>query len=105
QHPGRTLHLLRQRLEHLSDRLPRAMQSGMKARRQQLQGLAQTLQIVSPLATLGRGYSILLDERGQAIRSASQTHAGQRLKAKLGEGELAVRVEDNHLEPATLPLL
>ncbi|MNO92556.1 exodeoxyribonuclease VII large subunit [compost metagenome] len=65
----------------------------------------QTLHVVSPLATLGRGYSILLDERGQAIRSAAQTHTGQRLKAKLGEGELHVRVEDNHLTPVTLSLL
>ncbi|WP_312929417.1 exodeoxyribonuclease VII large subunit, partial [Stutzerimonas nitrititolerans] len=105
QHPGRTLALLRQRLEHLSQRMPRAMQEQLNNRRQQLQGLAQTLHIVSPLATLSRGYSILLDERGQAIRRASQTQPGQRLKAQLGEGELEVRVEDNHLEPVTLPLL
>ena len=105
QHPGRTLALLRQRLEHLSQRMPRAMQERLNNRRQQLQGLAQTLHIVSPLATLSRGYSILLDERGQAIRRASQTQPGQRLKARLGEGELEVRVEDNHLEPVTLPLL
>ena len=47
----------------------------------------------------------LLDERGHAIRNAAQTHTGQRLKAKLGEGELQVRVEDNHLTPVTLSLL
>ena len=105
QHPGRSLNLLRQRLEHLSSRLPRAMQANLKGRRQQLQSLVQTLNVVSPLATLSRGYSILLDERGQAIRSASQTEPGQRLKARLGEGELDVRVEDNHLQPVTLPLL
>ena len=105
QHPGRTLVLLCQRLEHLSARLPRAMQERLNSRRQQLQGLAQTLNIVSPLATLSRGYSILLDERGQAVRSASQTRPGQRLTARLGEGELDVRVEDNHLQPVTLPLL
>ncbi len=105
QHPGRTLNLLRQRLDHLSSRLPRAMQANIKGRRQQLQGLAQTLNVVSPLATLSRGYSILLDDRGQAIHSASQTQPGQRLKARLGDGELDVRVEDNHLQPVTLPLL
>ncbi|MNV74336.1 Exodeoxyribonuclease 7 large subunit [compost metagenome] len=61
--------------------------------------------MVSPLATLARGYSILLDERGQAIRSAAQTRNGQRLTARLNEGELQVRVEDNHLTPVTLSLL
>ncbi len=105
QHPGRQLALLRQRLDSLAERLPRAMREGLKARRLQLQSQMQTLHVVSPLATLGRGYSILLDERGQAIRNAEQTRPGQRLKAKLAEGELQVRVEDNHLTPVTLSLL
>ncbi|TRX76391.1 exodeoxyribonuclease VII large subunit [Pseudomonas mangiferae] len=105
QHPGRALALLRQRLEHLQARLPRAMGEALRDRRRQLQGLGQTLHVVSPLATLGRGYSILLDERGQAIRSAAQTRIGQTLRARLGEGELDVRVSDNHLEPVTLSLL
>ncbi|MBD9482306.1 exodeoxyribonuclease VII large subunit [Pseudomonas sp. PDM14] len=105
QHPGRQLALLRQRLDSLAERLPRATQQLLRQRRQALASLAQTLQIVSPLATLGRGYSILLDERGKPIRSAAQTHPGQRLKARLGEGELEVRVEDNHLTPVTLSLL
>jgi exodeoxyribonuclease VII large subunit len=105
QHPGRTLALLRQRLDSLSQRLPRAIRETLKTRRLQLQSQMQTLHVVSPLATLSRGYSILLDERGHAIRSAEQTHNGQRLKARLGEGELQVRVEDNHLAPITLSLL
>lgn len=105
QHPGRNLALLRQRLDGLAARLPRAMHSQLRSQRQQLGALAAQLQIVSPLATLGRGYSILLDERGQAVRSAAQTQPGQRLKARLGEGELDVRIEDNHIQPATLSLL
>ncbi len=105
QHPGRTLAMLRQRIEGLAERLPRAMREGLKARRVQLNNQMQTLHIVSPLATLSRGYSILLDERGQAVRRAEQTRTGQRLTAKLGEGELQVRVEDNHLTPVTLSLL
>ncbi|MFI8981556.1 exodeoxyribonuclease VII large subunit [Ectopseudomonas khazarica] len=105
QHPGRSLALLRQRLDGLAERLPRAMQGQLRNQRQRLGALAGQLQIVSPLATLGRGYSILLDERGQAVRSAVQTQPGQRLKARLSEGELDVRVEDNHVQPATLSLL
>ena len=105
QHPGRQLALLRQRLDSLAERLQRAMGEGLKSRRLQLQSQIQTLHVVSPLATLGRGYSILLDERGNAIRSATQTRPGQRLQARLGEGQLLVRVEDNHLTPVTLSLL
>ncbi|MBS7663639.1 exodeoxyribonuclease VII large subunit [Pseudomonas lalucatii] len=105
QHPERALQLLRQRLASLAERLPRAMREGLKARRLQLHSQVQTLNAVSPLATLGRGYSILLDDRGRAIRRAADTQPGQRLKARLGEGELDVRVEDNHVQPATLSLL
>ena len=105
QHPGRTLAFLKQRLDVLAERLPRAIKENLKTRRLQLQNQVQTLNVVSPLATLGRGYSILLDERGRAIRTAEQTKTGQRLTAKLAEGELQVRVEDNHLTPVTLSLL
>lgn len=105
QHPGRQLALLRQRLEQLAERLPRVMQRQLKERQQRLAGTVQTLQIVSPLATLGRGYSILLDERGHAVRSAAEVANGQKLTARLAEGELAVRVLDNHQEPTTLSLL
>lgn len=93
QHPERQLKMLRQRLDHLAAALPRAMDATLKDRRQHLQSLAQTLNVASPLATLGRGYAILLDERGQAIRAAAQTRPGQRLHARLAEGELDLRVE------------
>lgn len=105
QHPGRQLALLRQRLEQLAEQLPRVMQRQLKERQQRLAGAVQTLQIVSPLATLGRGYSILLDERGQAVRAAGQVQPGQKLHARLAEGELEVRVLDNHQAPVTLSLL
>ncbi|SFA75776.1 Exodeoxyribonuclease VII large subunit [Azotobacter beijerinckii] len=93
RHPERLLGLLRQRLEHLGERLPRAMQGALRERRQRLEAAAQTLQAVSPLATLGRGYAILLDDQGRAIRAATQTQPGQRLHARLAEGGLELRVE------------
>ena len=103
QHPGRHLSQLRDQLEQLEARLPRAMHNQLKQQRQQLEQLAQTLHLVSPLATLGRGYSILLDDNGTAVRSASAASAGQRLKARLHDGELNVRVEAE--TPYTLSLL
>jgi len=105
QHPQRSLGMLRQRLDSLAERLPRAINEGLKQRRLQLQHQIHSLHTVSPLATLSRGYAILLDERGQPIHRAAQTHLGQRLRARLGEGELEVRIEDNHLAPVTLSLL
>lgn len=94
QHPERLLELLRQHLGHLAERLPRAMHAALRERRQRLEASAQTLQAVSPLATLGRGYSILFDAHGRALRRAADATPGQRLRARLHDGELALRVED-----------
>ncbi|WP_010484630.1 exodeoxyribonuclease VII large subunit [Pseudomonas sp. S9] len=105
QHPGRNLQLLRQRLDSFAQRLPKAINDALKQRRLQLQSQMKTLNAVSPLETLGRGYSILLDDNDRVVRKAADTQPGQRLKARLGEGELAIRVEDNHIAPTTLSLL
>lgn len=105
QHPQRQLALLGERLHQLSERLRRAMHGLMTQRQQAFAAAIHNLHLVSPLATLGRGYSILLDQRSQAIRSAAQTQPGQKLRARLAEGELQVRVEDNYLTPATGSLL
>jgi len=55
--------------------------------------LAQQLHLVSPLSTLSRGYSILLDEQGKVLRRAQDSAPGQVVTARLGEGQLRLRVE------------
>jgi exodeoxyribonuclease VII large subunit len=105
RHPGQSLAALRERLNQLSLRLPQAARRHSLQRRRQLESAAHALQLVSPLATLGRGYSILLNGNGQAIRSQQDTTPGQRLEARLSDGSIAVRVEGRPDQPHTLPLL
>ncbi len=102
QHPERLLGMLQERLGQLQQRLPRAIEVQMQQRRQRLESAVQSLHLISPLATLGRGYSILLDQQGKAIRSQHETRPGQQLEARLGEGKLQLRVEAQ--QPHTLPL-
>lgn len=47
---------------------------------------------MSPQATLERGYSILLDPSGAAVRSVHQVSAGDDLDAQLTDGQLRVKV-------------
>lgn len=105
RHPGHRITLLRQRFDPLAARLPRAIAQRLTQTRRQFDNTAQTLHLVSPLATLGRGYSILLDQRGHAIRSHADVQVGQRLEARLSDGRLTVRVENDPDEPHTLSLL
>lgn len=79
------------------------MNQHLQQRRQRLESAAQGLHLISPLATLGRGYSILLDQQGKAIRSQQDAQPGQQLHARLAEGQLTLRVESD--QPHTLPLL
>lgn len=105
QHPQRRLHTIAQQLNTAEQRLLRVMQEKLKYLRIHLTTQVQALQIISPLATLERGYSIVLSERKEVIQSANQTTVGQDLTVKLSKGELKVRVIDNQLDPVNLSLL
>jgi exodeoxyribonuclease VII large subunit len=57
--------------------------------------MASRLDSLSPLAVLGRGYSIT--ERipsGELVRSSGQLASGDRIRTRLGEGSVVSRVED-----------
>ncbi|MFT4249031.1 MAG: exodeoxyribonuclease VII large subunit [Pseudomonas sp.] len=59
-----------------------------------LRGLARSLEAVSPLATVARGYAILTrTDDGQLVRSRQQVRAGDHLRARLDDGTLELRVE------------
>ena len=55
--------------------------------------LVATLEAVSPLGVLGRGYSIITSETtGKIIRKKSQVRIGEKIKALLGEGKIQAKV-------------
>jgi len=76
--------LLRQ--EALRHRLQRAMLQSLQRQQASLAQLARSLDSVSPLQTLHRGYSITFDEHRQVVRSTAQLQAGQTLRTQLGAG-------------------
>jgi exodeoxyribonuclease VII, large subunit len=57
--------------------------------------LAAHLKQLSPLAVLGRGYSIVQDERGRIVRRSKDTEPGKLVNVRLGEGHIQARVERN----------
>ena len=94
-----------QRLAHLESRrilfhhrMTTALQQGLLQRGQYLAGLGRGLDMVSPLATLSRGYSIALDAQGQAVRDSHQVEIGDRLKLLIAHGHLICNIEDIHHE-------
>lgn len=92
--PVTRLAVLRQRLMALDNRLRQAPARQLALRREHLAGLALTLDALSPLGTLARGYAILQrGETGELIRDASQVAVGELIAARLGRGNLTARIE------------
>jgi exodeoxyribonuclease VII large subunit len=54
---------------------------------------ARTLDAVSPLATLERGYAIVTDSKGKVVTNAQDVRAGQLIDARLTQGSIRARVE------------
>jgi len=63
------------------------------AARHRLASAVGRLESLSPLAVLGRGYSLTRTPEGAVVRSARSVRPGSRVDVLLGEGVLDCRVE------------
>lgn len=94
RHPGQIITQQLQLCEVLKKRLARSIQQWLTLQEQRFRQLLHTLNAVSPLATLERGYSIVTDHQsGKVITQSSVTQAGSLLDIKLYQGNLHCRVE------------
>ncbi|MDI9239420.1 exodeoxyribonuclease VII large subunit [Lysobacter sp. LF1] len=94
-HPRGRIARLRERLAALGPRPQAAIVRRLGKEALHLRGLARSLEAVSPLATVARGYSILQHRDGRVVRSVLDAAPGDRLSARMSDGELAVRVESH----------
>ena len=71
--------------------------SAMKAKLEQsgrkLGVTAASLDALSPLAVLQRGYAIAQDQEGQLLRDARSVEVGDAVRVRLAKGRLDARVE------------
>jgi exodeoxyribonuclease VII large subunit len=81
------------RLRNLEQRLERASRETLRRARDRLLPLVRTLNAVSPLATLERGYAIVSTEDGRILRDATNAQPGMTIEARLGKGRLRAKVE------------
>jgi exodeoxyribonuclease VII large subunit len=79
-------------LDDLTSRLVYMSQQSVAHKRQQLANLSRTLQAVSPLNTLSRGYSITRNSKGQTINNANQLKDGDVIETQLQHGKIKSRV-------------
>jgi len=80
--------------QHQSVRLLGAIQRNLEQHRQRVELAAQTLNTLSPMATLGRGFAIVQrTDSGELVRDAGQVSVGERIEVRLAHGRLACMVE------------
>lgn len=81
------------KLSHLSSLLSSAQRAQLSYAGERVARGAAQLEALSPLAVLGRGYSLTWDEAGRILRDASAVTAGEMVRVMLERGELDCRVE------------
>jgi exodeoxyribonuclease VII large subunit len=83
----------RRALTDLGGRLERGMHRRLDRARHGLAGAAGRLDSLSPLAVLGRGYSLTRTPQGRIVRSWREIGAGDAVRVLLHEGSLDCRVD------------
>jgi exodeoxyribonuclease VII large subunit len=80
-------------LAQLRGRLASAAAHSVKASRHRFDAAVGQLDSLSPLAVLGRGYSLTRLASGAIVRTAAQTRPGDAIEILLHQGVLDARVE------------
>ena len=90
--PADHLPLRHKELAGLNARLIRSIHVRLQQKNESFSALSRNLHSVSPLATLGRGYSICFDEQGNVIRNTKQLQAGETMRTRLASGAVVSTV-------------
>ncbi len=88
----------RQRCDELSEKAVRGIRLAIERRGQEIASIAASLQALSPLSVLARGYSLTSQSSGALIRSVRQAVPGQILQTRLSDGQITSVVQAIQLE-------
>lgn len=83
----------RQRLDESATAFESAIRSGLTAKRDKLSAAAASLELLSPLKVLARGYSIASGADGQVIRSIKDTQKGEPIVLRVTDGRVFCSVD------------
>ena len=88
----RRLAAVRQQLETQIGNLSAAMHTRLIQRRGALDRQTASLEALSPVAILNRGYALVFDASGQLVKDAGRLSAGDEISARLARGRIRARV-------------
>ena len=86
--------LKKQKINNLGQRFKLANNNNHKQLIQQFSSLSEQLHLVSPLATINRGFSIARDQNDKILRSKDQVEKNQMIEVQLSDGKLDCTVHE-----------
>ena len=81
-------------LDYTQRKLSTLAQAQTAQRAQRFASLAASLDALSPLKVLGRGYAVARDENGTILRAAEEARVGEKIEVLLGQGSLMCTVDE-----------
>ena len=81
-------------LDYQNQRLVHGISKSISAEKNRLVGLAASLDAMSPLKVLGRGYAIAQKEDGSLLMKTTEAAPGERFDLRLSDGIVKCRVDD-----------
>jgi len=102
--PMEMVHDRSRRLDELDARAARAVGHRVTSARERAASLAARLESLSPLAVLGRGYSLTRRaDDGRLVRDAGELAAGDVIMTRFARGEAMSRIQDSDFMEKTEP--
>ena len=101
----RRLAAIRQRLQAQVANLATATRTRLLQSRGALDRQTASLEALSPVAILNRGYALVFDAKGQLVKDAARLKSGDEVSARLARGRVRARVtatEQSETEPGEL---
>src|SRR5262249_15176124 len=89
----RSLAITRAKLEVSMEVLARAMRSLLAGQRARFNQAAATLEALSPVKILERGYALVFDSTGALLKDASQLSPGDETTARAAKGSFTAQVK------------
>ena len=93
KNPITKLNNITSKVDALSEKLNFMLSQKLDNRKNNLDKLHKSINILSPLSILDRGYSIILNKKGSAIKSSNDVNKGDTLKARLSKGTIDLEVK------------
>ena len=91
--PGVQIDERRVRLDYLRDMLISAQEKNISLKHREFSSLAASLDAMSPLRVLSRGYAVASDTEGNTIKSASELKAGEKISLRFSDGGACCTVD------------